>query len=111
MKIVSMFPVIPAKALHHMVFGAKAGIQVFFLRLLDSRLHGNDKIVLDVKSLCYAPCAGAYLLARASRIALRKARVFSVMMLNFFSFNAFLSTSSPPTPRAAAPALIKAPAF
>jgi hypothetical protein len=39
MKIVSMFPVIPAKALHRMVYRAKAGIQVLFLRVLDSRLH------------------------------------------------------------------------
>jgi len=35
----------------------------------------------------------------------------SVITLNFFSFTAFLSTSSPPTPRAVAPALMKAPAF
>ena len=48
---------------------------------------------------------------RASLMALRKARVLSVMMLNFFSLIAFLSTNSPPAPRAVAPALMKAPAF
>ena len=37
--------VIPAKALHHMVFRAKAGIHKI-LTLLDSRLRGSDKLVI-----------------------------------------------------------------
>lgn len=58
---------------------------------------------IESNPILESPC---YYAARASPMIVRKARAFFVMTENFFSFTAFLSTSSPPTPSAAAPAWI-----